>query len=107
MTAYLPKLDNLANNWPAFLVNTCPGIPSDIAKTPMALAGQHESSSDPFGYYAAAKGVWDDQGNTAKAICALNVMDYACWDRLAVPLLCRDVFSSDSFVKSITSRSMI
>ena len=107
MTAYLPSLDNLAHKWPAFLVDTCPGIPSDIAETPMALAGQHESSSDPFGYYAAAKGVWDDRGNTARAICALNVMDYACWDRLAVPLLCREVFSSDSFAKAITSRSMI
>ena len=98
MTAYLPSLENLAKKFPQFLAETCPGIPSDIADEQMVLAGQHESSEDPFGYYAAAKGVWEDLGHTARALCALNVMDYACWDRLTVPVICKDVFAS-VFVK--------
>ena len=49
---------------------------------------------DPYGTYAAAKDVWRRGGTTAKALCALLAMDYACFDELALPDVCLDVLGS-------------
>mmetsp|Transcript_9676 Transcript_9676/g.20801 ORF Transcript_9676/g.20801 Transcript_9676/m.20801 type:complete len:206 (-) Transcript_9676:6-623(-) len=93
MTAYLPSLANLTYEFPKFLKSACPDlVPSSLLREPM-------SSGDPFGYYKAAKAVWGEQGGTARALCAIHAMDYACWEDLpeGVPLLCQDVFSGDGF----------
>jgi hypothetical protein len=60
----------------------------------MKKAVSHGSSKDPYGTYAAAKDVWRRGGNTAKALCALLAMDYACFDELALPDVCLDVLGS-------------
>ena len=63
--------------------------------------GQHESSSDPYGFYADAKQAWSEQEDIARALCAANLMDYACYDKLAVPQICREVFSDERLVSEI------
>ena len=55
----------------------------------MPLAGQHESSSDPYGFYSDAKQAWAEQEDihVAQALCAANLLDYACHDkRRSIPL---------------------
>ena len=103
MTDYLPSLSNLTYKWPEFVRSTCPDLPKEIAKEPMRVTGQHGSSEDRRGYYAAAKSVWADGRETAHALCALNIMDYACWGKLpgGVPSLCKAVYSRPGFVSAI------
>jgi len=103
MADYLPSLSNLTYDWPQFLQSTCPTIEQDIARRPMAIRGQHGSSRDRHGYYAAAKLVWAGGGATARALCVLNVMDYACWGKLpaGVPPLCKEVYSRPRFTSAI------
>ena len=100
LTSYLPSLHNLTHKWPEFLASTCKGLPGSI-KEPMPLEGQHESSSDPYGFYADAKHAWAEQEDIARALCAMNLMDYACYDKLAVPPICQEVFSDERLVSEI------
>lgn len=122
LTAYLPSLDQLSTRWPTFLKQHCPGFDgafsagadSDrnkanasllqnphvlLSEQRMATSGQHDSSSDPYQTYQAALQVWEDQESTAKALCVLHVLDYACWINLpkGVPPLCQEVYGSTSF----------
>ena len=102
LTDYMASLKNLSSSWPKFLADTCPGLPDEAIKVPMKITSQHDSSNDPFGNHAAAKAVWVDQSsNTARALCALNVLEYACFDKLDIHNLCKDVYSRASFVSAV------
>jgi hypothetical protein len=103
MTSYLPSLSNLGETWPAFVQNTCPGLPESIASTPMQLAGQHEHTNSKSPAYKAAERVMKEEGPTARALCALHAMDYACWENLpdGIPSVCIDVYTSQKFVDRI------
>ncbi|CAJ1962899.1 unnamed protein product [Cylindrotheca closterium] len=97
---YLPSLKNLNETWGPFVVSSCPRSFSNTTKTkllttPMITeSGKHESSGDPHGTYKSAKLVWKHGGPTAKALCAIHLMDYACWQDLpdGVPRLCMDLY---------------
>jgi hypothetical protein len=82
---------------------TCPGYPSLEQIPDMELMGQHNSSNDDFGFYQAAKNVWKEGGDIARALCIIHAFDYACFEDLpdGIPSLCRDVYGSPSFVKTI------
>lgn len=103
MTAFLPSIHNLDEDWPKFAYNSCPGILPENITGPFHVASHHSSSKDKFGIYKAAKDVWNEGGPTARAMCVLQAMDYACWDNLpdGIPSLCREVFSSRNFVNGI------
>jgi hypothetical protein len=103
MTSFLPSIQNLNEEWPKFAYNACPDtIPENVTE-PFHVVSSHSSSKDKFGIYKAAKDVWSEGGPTARAICVLQAMDYACWDDLpdGIPSLCRDVFSSKNFMERI------
>jgi hypothetical protein len=70
--------------------------------------GVHDSSLDEMGFYRAAKDVWAEQGDIARALCILHSFDYACWDDLpdGIPELCQDVYSKESFVDAIMNMSI-
>ena len=67
--------------------------------------GQHESSEDKAGFYNAAKSVWKSNGPTARALCVLHSMDYACFRQLdfyaGIPEFCRRVYANPRFWKPI------
>ena len=118
LTKYLPGIDNLNERWPRFVADTCfrqsnnkrkskdavpqrPPLPFPRTTT-MPIMGQHGSSQDPEGTYAAAKSMWREQGTTARAICALQVMDYACFEfENDIPEICQHVFAQPNFVQGI------
>jgi hypothetical protein len=103
LTTYLPSPVNLTSTWPNFLANACPGLSSlQVTRDPAGM-GIHDSSLDEMGFYRAAKEVWAEQGDTARALCILHSFDYACWDDLpdGIPELCQDVYSEESFVDAI------
>ena len=99
LTSYLSSLQNLTHTFPDFITSTCPNLPKSAQK-PMSLHGQHVTSGDPLGFYAAAKESWKKQATTARALCTISAMDYACYERLPVPALCQEVFADESFVRS-------
>ena len=103
LTDYLPSLSNFTTVWPAFVRKTCPGLSNNLFETPMQIGGQHTSSNDPLGTYAAAKSVWKDQGHIAKALCILHAFDYACFDKISnsIPPLCLEVYNSQKFMGNI------
>jgi len=45
--------------------------------------------------------VWKAGGNTARALCAIRALDYACFDEVPVPAVCRDVFSTVRFLQTL------
>ena len=98
LTSYLPSLADLGHTFPSFLTSTCPNMPKS-AHNPMSRHGQHATSDDPLGSYSAAKQVWKKQGITARALCAISAMDYACYEKLPIPSLCQEVFADDSFLR--------
>lgn len=99
LTAYLPSLDNLATDFPAFLSDSC----SPHTRFPVMESEkkQHASSKDSNGFYSAAKAVGENNQTTTRALCALHVMDYACYGKFSVPQMCRDVYAQDDFVHAI------
>lgn len=109
LTDYLPTLSNLTYAWPKFFSATCPSVPRSVIEKPMKISGQHESSLDVLGTYRAAKGVWSDQNDAARALCALSAMDYACFDKLpdGVPTLCQQVFESDTFLRLLLGKRAV
>ena len=103
MTAYLPTMENFLVEWPKFAFNTCPeALPGNVT-APFNASSSHLSSKDPFKIYEAAKNVWNEGGPTARAICVLQAIDYACWENLpdGIPLLCKEVYASRNFVHGI------
>jgi len=107
--AYLPSLHDLSTHWNAFVSLSCPDVmfPEGFASSPFnTLDPSHnekETQKDSFGDYASAKKVWSEGGPTAQALCILHVMDYACFDKLEIPQLCKDVYSEKDFARSIMS----
>jgi len=95
---YLPSLANLEELWGPFVLFSCPRAFSEETKAKfvreMKVEKFHESSNDPLGTYQAAKTVMKEEGPTARALCVLHVMDYACWQDLpdGVPKLCMDLY---------------
>jgi hypothetical protein len=106
---YLPSLDDLEHTWPQFMGKSCPESFSNATTTRILTTemnsdlGNHMSSKDLLGTYAAAKRVWSEGGVFAKALCALHLLDYACWKDLpeGVPNLCLDLYFSYSVDKLI------
>ncbi|KAL9187662.1 hypothetical protein ACHAXT_006040 [Thalassiosira profunda] len=91
---YLPSLANLDEEFPKLLHENCPGLPPF---GPFRREIKHESQSDEFHFYSAAKQAWAQQGNISRALCVLHAPDYACFDALSVPPLCQDVYMQPSF----------
>ncbi len=127
---YLPTLDHLTETFPTFLADRCPTMATNYQQRqhqclqsdtscknnddenttpfpPMRRMGSHDSSKDVDGTYKAAKDVWNKGGPVAKALCVLHAMDYACFDDLSLPLLCRNVYSSQRFVQGILPESSL
>lgn len=105
LTSYLPSVHNLTSTWPEFLFDACPFLPRSESSKSMQLAGQHETSMDPYGFKRAGETVWAQGGPTARALCAIHAMDYACWEHLpGIPVLCRDVFTSNVFLSKILEK---
>ncbi|KAL7431139.1 hypothetical protein ACHAXM_002590 [Skeletonema potamos] len=96
LTAYLPSILNVSAAFPNLVATNCPGFEEEF-KYPFTKEFGHPSSLDEFGFYAAAKRVWSKQDSTSRALCALHLMDYACFDLIPIPYLCQDVFSDASF----------
>lgn len=94
LTGYIPQLQNLTSKLPAFMASTCPNFYSAETIPPVHIGGQHKSSGDPFGLYAAAKQVWKESGPFSRALCLLHAFDYACFENLpdGIPSLCRSVY---------------
>jgi len=82
---YLPSLHNLTEDLGPFIVRSCPRSFSSETKARLLNTkvnvnkGKHDSSKDPLGAYKAAKRVWRAGGAYTRALCALHIMDYACW----------------------------
>lgn len=106
LTSYLPSVHNLTNTWPAFLFNACPSLPQSEGSQKMSFAGQHSSSIDTHGFRRAGETVWAQGGPTARALCAIHAMDYACWEQLpgGIPKLCKDVFASTNFASKLIKK---
>ena len=94
LTGYIPTLSNLTSSWPKFISENCTGAPrlEDFPK--LEIAGQHNSSKDPFFTYKAAYDVWNEGGNISRALCLLHTMDYSCWRDLpdGIPNLCMEMY---------------
>ncbi|CAJ1959729.1 unnamed protein product [Cylindrotheca closterium] len=96
---YLPTLANLNETWAPFVLSSCPRAFSNetrtkLLTTPMRPERWHESTKDQLGTYKVAKAAMKKEGPTAKALCALHLMDYACWQDLpdGVPKVCMDLY---------------
>ena len=96
LVAYLPSISNISAAFPNLVATNCPGFELEFGR-PFKKQFDHPSQKDEQGFYAAAKRVWSKQGATSRALCALHLMDYACFDLIPVPKLCQDVFSDESF----------
>eukprot|EP00986_Skeletonema_menzelii_P005043 scaffold1778_cov135-Skeletonema_menzelii.AAC.12 len=96
LVAYLPSIYNVSATFPNLIKTNCPGFELEFGR-PFSKKFDHPSQKDQNGFYAAAKRVWSKQGATSRALCALHLMDYACFDLIPIPDLCQDVFSDASF----------
>ena len=96
LTAYLPSISNVSAAFPNLVAMNCPGFEEEFGR-PFTKQFDHPSQNDDFGFYAAAKRVWSKQDATSSALCALHLMDYACFDLIPIPDLCQDMFSDASF----------
>lgn len=94
LTAYLPSLTGLDAELPKLVNEKC-SLPHSLDPFPEAVV--HGSQLDEYGFYSAAKRAWRDQGNVARALCAIHALDYACFDAMPVPSLCQDVYSRQNF----------
>ena len=99
LTGYLPSVNDLENNYPSFLNETCPGVLPKSAYEPWRKEDRvfHESEADELGFRSAANAVWGNGGRTARALCLIHTIDYACYDKIPVPVFCRDVYLSEPF----------
>ena len=104
LTGYLPSLVNLSSTFPKLLLDNCPGMPPEIDQA-FQKPLHHSSEKDEYGFYRAAKQIWNEGGNAARALCALHALDYACFDRITIPDLCMQVFTKKEFLASLHSVS--
>jgi len=105
LTGYLPSLGNIEEKFPSFLNNTCPGLLPESAYLPWKKEDRytHASEGDQVGFRAAASRVWGYGNGTSKALCLIHAMDYACYDEIPVPEICKEVYSRESFVDFLVS----
>ena len=94
LTGYIPSIKNVIETWPKFIAEKCPGAPELKDFPKLSIDGQHGSSKDPFLTYKAAKEVWKEKGEIARALCLLHTLDYSCWKDLpdGVPDICMNVY---------------
>ena len=97
LTAYLPSLSNLDSTFPKFMAETCPGVPAEFEKR-FDHEHHHNSYDSKYGFDVAGKEIWAEHGDVAKALCALHVLDYACFDSIPVPDICNQVYGDEEFV---------
>ena len=94
-------IDNIGEEWPRFVTETCPSASKILGNhpSPMRTMTQHKSRRDKFS-------VWNMKGPSAKALCYLHAMDYACFDELphGVHKLCKEIYSSDNFRLEMESK---
>ena len=114
---YINTTHNIQSKFKLFAQQSCPDSFSsrsgDLRKElknsekgeKKILPGQRESSEDKAGFYNAAKSVWKSKGPTARALCVLHSMDYACFRQLdfyaGIPEFCRRVYANPRFWKPI------
>mmetsp|Transcript_30319 Transcript_30319/g.47486 ORF Transcript_30319/g.47486 Transcript_30319/m.47486 type:complete len:487 (-) Transcript_30319:33-1493(-) len=96
LVAYLPSISNISATLPNLVTTNCPGFEEEFGRR-FNKQFDHPSQKDEQGFYAAAKRVWSKQDATSRALCALHLLDYACFDLIPVPNLCQDVFADESF----------
>ena len=96
---YLPTLTNLSSTWGTFVAESCPtGTFPPQVETDLLLksvgSNHHKSSLDKIGCYKAATEVWNSRSRFSNALCAISMMDYACWRDLpdGVPTICMDLY---------------
>jgi hypothetical protein len=98
LTSYLPSISNVSSAFPNLINTNCHGFDAEFNRPFTSnRESHHPSGKDEDGFYAAAKRVWSKQDATSRALCALHLMDYACFDLIPVPELCQDVFSDTAF----------
>ncbi|KAL7452396.1 hypothetical protein ACHAWC_004117 [Mediolabrus comicus] len=98
LTSYLPSISNVSSAFPNLVNTNCHGFDAEFNRPFTSnRESHHPSGKDEDGFYAAAKRVWSKQDATSRALCALHLMDYACFDLIPVPDLCQDVFSDTAF----------
>jgi len=95
----LPSLANVSRIWGAFVLKSFGGgsrgafqnggpnvvFPNHVVQKLLYTAApknKPKSSLDHFGFYAAAKRVWKEQGRTSRALCAIHLINYLCWQDL-------------------------
>jgi hypothetical protein len=102
LSGYLPSIANLSAEFPTFVEKTC-HLEEGYLPAMKDTRWIHTSSGDPEGFYLAAKTVWSEGGEVARALCILHAMDYACWKKLpdGVPTICQSVYSRPEFMLSI------
>lgn len=107
LTSYLPSLDNLQDNFPKHLLETCSdAIPTGQVLEAMGSGqGHHTPHEDEEGFYESAKESFSASGTVAKALCAIHAIDYACWKDLpeGIPLICQEVYASNDFFQAVMS----
>ncbi len=96
LVAYVPSISNISARFPDLVATNCQGFEEEFGRS-FNKQFDHPSQKDEQGFYAAAKRVWGKQDATSRALCALHLMDYACFDLIPIPNLCQDVFSDESF----------
>ena len=100
LTAYLPSLHNLDVEFPKMLMDNCEGLPAEMGE-PFNVSTVHDSKVDEQGFYSSAKRVWAAGEATARALCSIHAMDYACYDKVPVPIICQQVFLDERFVDRV------
>ena len=105
LAAYLPSLADLDAAFPRLVNATCPGPPRVGAALRERAGGarDHADRPDPSGFRVAAERAWREGGNVSRALCAVHCLDYACFDEIPVPALCREVYSKPSFIHKVLS----
>uniref|UniRef100_A0A7S1FK83 Uncharacterized protein n=1 Tax=Corethron hystrix TaxID=216773 RepID=A0A7S1FK83_9STRA len=96
---YLPTMNNLTNTLGPFLAEKCGVDWFREERIPDGL-GEHSSSSRP--QYIKLKNALKEEKKdkmtvqVVKALCAIHLIDYACWRNLpdGVPSICMDLYES-------------
>ena len=105
LTGYLPSVNDLETNYPSFLNETCPGVLPESAYEPWKKEDRvfHESEADELGFRSATNAVWESGGRTARALCFIHAIDYACFDKIPVPDICIEVYLGEPFLNGVLS----
>mmetsp|Transcript_24452 Transcript_24452/g.50755 ORF Transcript_24452/g.50755 Transcript_24452/m.50755 type:complete len:413 (-) Transcript_24452:11-1249(-) len=103
LDGYLPLMNDLEYNYPAFLNETCPHVLPESAFIPWKKDERfyHASEADEMGFRSAAEAVWKRGGRESRALCIIHAIDYACFEKLQIEDFCKKIYSDDSFSKII------